>query len=93
MLSQLVFKSPLITINNSYYTMLLTLLPVDSIQYDAAPNDINDNIITTIYKSTDVRTSLMSVVISWPAIAAVPFDGLISPVNMLNVVVLPAPGV
>ena len=33
----------------------------------------------------------MSVVISYPAIRAVPLDGLMSPVNMLNVVVLPAP--
>ena len=72
--------------------MLLTLSPVDSIQYDAAPNDIIDNIMLTIHSSTDVHTSLMSVVMSWPAIAAVPLDGLVSPVNMLNVVVLPAPG-
>ena len=69
------------------------LSPVDSIQYDAAPNDIIDNIMLTIYTSTDVHTSLMSVVISYPAMIAVPLDGLMSPVNMLNVVVLPAPGV
>ena len=72
--------------------MLLTHSPVDSIQYDAAPNNIIDNNMLTIYSSTDVHTSLMSVVMSWPAIAAVPLDGLVSPVNMLNVVVLPAPG-
>ena len=66
---------------------------MDSIQYDAAPNDSNDNIITIIHTLTDVHTSLMSVVMSYPAIVAVPFDGLMSPVNMLNVVVLPAPGV
>ena len=69
------------------------LSPVDSIQYDAAPNDIIDNIMLIIHSSTDVHTSLMSVVISYPAMIAVPLDGLMSPVNMLNVVVLPAPGV
>ena len=35
----------------------------------------------------------MSLIISYPAIVAVPLDGLMSPVNILNVVVLPAPGV
>lgn len=73
--------------------MLLIHSPVDSIQYDAAPNDIIDNIMLTIHSSTDVHTSLMSVVISYPAMIEVPLDGLMSPVNMLNVVVLPAPGV
>ena len=69
------------------------LSPVGSIQYDVAPNDIIDNIMLTIYSSTDVHTSLMSVVISYPAMIEVPLDGLMSPVNMLNVVVLPAPRV
>ena len=39
----------------------------------------------------EMCTFLMSPTMSYPVMIAVPLDGLMSPVNILKVVVLPAP--
>ena len=43
------------------------------------------------YSGVEMCTFLMSLTMSYPVMIAVPLDGLRSPVNILKVVVLPAP--
>ena len=49
-------------------------------------------VVYEVYGSdVEMCTFLMSLTMSYPVMIAVPLDGLMSPVNILKVVVLPAP--